>query len=858
MQKNKNRHGFALGAIVALVASTFVGMAPAQASESAAVITPTGAAALSQNTMVHGETFEMRLRYGTNVAGAFNDAVYSESGTATNASIHYTIGTTSATVVMDLLMDATAAFSGPTNLDATSVSSTAALDGYAAVTSTSAFVSFQLDGLTSISPQVDVTVTPFLDIDGTAGLSAGDSVGTPYVISFVPWSALGGSVTLGAQIEGNVGVTASSVVTAGNVRWSQLDGSFWVGVSVSNEVMTGTSGTISAQATANTNGTEGYSGAEIETANFSFSAAVITGALSASPVASVSAVLYYSADGDQAYNGAITAGEKASQLDSALAGVTARTITGVSMSAATGVNSLATGVVRGNSAFNVNAYPYLGAATSVSVAVATNVTVSAVGSGIDFDADSGVILNGVTYTSKSAFVAAGFVLASKTTTFAVSTFGQDLAGTDTITLALKGQNFSVDEVLTLTAAAITGVYTPTATAGLAGAAKSFALTVKDQWSVATPRTDLRIAASVELGSTTSTTVSAVVVAGAATVTLTPTPATGTGSGVVYFTLQNFDQATQNWKAISTDTASWNVYSYAAGTDGFTSRTVSVSAKVSYGVNLSWSATVAIGVVNSYSDVVVSAPGLMIQNADSTTATASDTLTIAANGKTANLKFTSRLVGTYTVTFTQGTATTTSEVVFDAADGTAGATMTFDKTSIAAGTTTTITGTLKDVNGNPVMTSGSSDVSVAWTGKGLPFGNSTTMETDAAGQLTFYVLVLSGEVGDAAISATYKPAGAAVDTDNITVVQAVAVGKAAATAAADQKVNVGSFKGYVALYAKGYAGQKMTAIVAGKWIKVDALASNFERVVRYTGAGYTITTKIYIDGVLTGTFSTVTK
>ena len=280
--------------------------------------------------------------------------------------------------------------------------------------------------------------------------------------------------------------------------------------------------------------------------------------------------------------------------------------------------------------------------------------------------------------------------------------------------------------------------------------------------------------------------------------------------------------------------------------------------MSYGVNLSWSATVAIGVLNSFSDVVVSAPGLMIQNADSTTATASDTLTIAANGQTANLKFTSRLVGTYTVTFTSGTATTTSEIVFDVAAHSAGATLTFDKTSIAAGTTTTITGTLKDVNGNPVMTSGSSNVSVAWTGKGLPFGNSTTMETDAAGQLTFYVLVLSGEVGDAAISATYKPAGLAVDTDNITVVQAVAVGKAAATAAADQKVNVGSFKGYVALYAKGYAGQKMTAIVAGKWIKVDALASNFERVVRYTGAGYTITTKIYIDGVLKGTFSTLTK
>ena len=113
MQKNKNRHGFALGAIVALVASTFVGMAPAQASESAAVITPTGAAALSQNTMVHTETFEMRLRYGTNVSGAFNDSVQSKSGTAANASIHYSIGTTSTAVKMDLLVSGDSALAGP-------------------------------------------------------------------------------------------------------------------------------------------------------------------------------------------------------------------------------------------------------------------------------------------------------------------------------------------------------------------------------------------------------------------------------------------------------------------------------------------------------------------------------------------------------------------------------------------------------------------------------------------------------------------------------------------------------------------------------------------------------------------------
>jgi len=82
---------------------------------------------------------------------------------------------------------------------------------------------------------------------------------------------------------------------------------------------------------------------------------------------------------------------------------------------------------------------------------------------------------------------------------------------------------------------------------------------------------------------------------------------------------------------------------------------------------------------------------------------------------------------------------------------------------------------------------------------------------------------------------------------------------APAASADTKVNVGTFKGYVALYAKGYKGQKMSAIVAGKWITVASLASDFERVVRFTGAGYTITTKIYIDGVQVGdAFTTVTE
>jgi hypothetical protein len=327
-------------------------------------------------------------------------------------------------------------------------------------------------------------------------------------------------------------------------------------------------------------------------------------------------------------------------------------------------------------------------------------------------------------------------------------------------------------------------------------------------------------------------------------------------------LQTFDQASQNWVNTGTaDTATWNVYTYAAGTDAFTSRTISLSASISYGVNLSWSGTVTIGVLNSFSDVAVSAPGLMIQNADQTSMTSSDTMTVAANAQALNLKFTSRKAGTYTVTFTAGTATTTSQIVVDPAAHDAGATLTFDKTAIAAGETTTITGTLLDANGNPVATGNTASVAVAWSGKGLPFGTSTAMATDANGELTFQVLVLSGEKGDAAIAATYKPAGAAVDTDNITVAYAVAVGSAAA-ASADQKITVGTFKGYVAIYTKGYMGQKLSAKVAGKWLVVDPIAAyksnDYSRTVRLTGAGYTITVDLYIDGVFVRSEVVTTK
>jgi hypothetical protein len=366
-------------------------------------------------------------------------------------------------------------------------------------------------------------------------------------------------------------------------------------------------------------------------------------------------------------------------------------------------------------------------------------------------------------------------------------------------------------------------------------------------------------------------VSAAVSGGTATVTLTPTPATRTGSAVVSFTLQKYNADADSWdKQGDVDTATWNVYTSAAG-EGFESRTASVSSSISYGVALSYSGTVAVTVNNSYSTVVASAPGLVIRDADDTSETASDTLTVQATNKVANFQFASTKTGTFVVTFTNGSETTTSEIVVDAAPSDKGATITFDTAQITPGKTKVITGTVKDANGNPVNTtragetagdSGTASILVTYTGDaGIVVGTMPT-ETDANGNFTLAVLTSTADRGTLTITATYLKAGSSTATaKKITAIQAINVGPASATDA-DQKITIGTFKGYVAIYTKGYMGQKLSAKVAGKWLVVDPIAAyksnDYSRTVRLTGAGYTIDVDLYIDGVFVRSETVVTK
>tara|TARA_B110000971_G_C19588057_1_gene310458 strand:- start:75 stop:539 length:465 start_codon:yes stop_codon:yes gene_type:complete len=77
----------------------------------------------------------------------------------------------------------------------------------------------------------------------------------------------------------------------------------------------------------------------------------------------------------------------------------------------------------------------------------------------------------------------------------------------------------------------------------------------------------------------------------------------------------------------------------------------------------------------------------------------------------------------------------------------------------------------------------------------------------------------------------------------------------------QKVNAGSFKGYVAIYAKGHEGQRLSAKVGNDWVIVPgipAAKNNLYRHVEYAGTGVDIAVRIYIDRVLIDTINLRTK
>ena len=838
MQINKNRKGLALGAVFALVASLFVGTAPAQASENAVVTYPaTGEAA--ETTMLITEDFDLDFRFGTGV-----NSVYFDYTAATAAAFGVVITKPAGTTVSRSVTYSTGVSVAKGNL-ASGTEITGTTIDFALESSRSPKLSLSLADKTSVSAAVSITVQAFLDLNRDGVLDAGEPVGNSVTVNFVPWSAMAAAVSVIEPVASQTSVSGTLSVTEGNINLTQLDGPFNLGLESTRDGAASASNIAVSDLVSATN----VSASNVATGNYSASNTVVTAELTTSgTVQSVSAIAKY----------------QGVQIAKVTVAVTARSIAGLTMSPVVGANLKANDATsanaRYNSAFTLNAFAHTTSQTT-SMAVARAFTVSSF-VGIELDADSGVVIAGTTYTTSAGLASAGLTLAAGTNTVAISTFGQEYDASDNIVFKMTSQLQEDTYTVHFVEEALTVDYTATtAVVSAAGASRTFVVEVEDQWGETTVRPDLRVVASVNLGGSVSDSVSATVADSKATLTVAPVPAARTGSATVTFTLEYYAPNSRAWTFMDNDTETWNVFSYAAGSDEFTSRTVSVSGTISYGVvAYSWSDTVNVKVKNSFSDVVVSAPGLVIQNADLLTQTASETLTVAGNGQNVNVKFAGPKAGTFTVTFTNGTDVTTSEVVIAAAADDAGASITFDTTAIPAGSTKVITGTLVDANGNPVHTSGSATILVTYTvtgNAGIPIGTMPT-ETDADGEFTITVLTGANDSGTAVVSATYYKNGASTAVaDVLTFNQSIVVGGAATAPASDQKLTVGSFKGFVAIYALNYTGQKLSAKVAGKWLVVEDL-TRFQRVVRNTGAGFTIKVDLYIDGALVRSETVVTK
>ena len=168
----------------------------------------------------------------------------------------------------------------------------------------------------------------------------------------------------------------------------------------------------------------------------------------------------------------------------------------------------------------------------------------------------------------------------------------------------------------------------------------------------------------------------------------------------------------------------------------------------------------------------------------------------------------------------------------------------------------VTGALTDDFGNGVA---SETIKVTYLGPGITFGDLPTA-TDADGNFRFSVLLGANDTEPITVTVSYdqNSDGDYTDAKDLVTTKTITVGEAPVT----QKVNAGSFKGYVAVYARGYEGQRLSAKIGKDWVIVDPIVNNeganLHRTTDFTGAGVDIAVRIYIDRVLIDTINLTTK
>ena len=256
---------------------------------------------------------------------------------------------------------------------------------------------------------------------------------------------------------------------------------------------------------------------------------------------------------------------------------------------------------------------------------------------------------------------------------------------------------------------------------------------------------------------------------------------------------------------------------------------------------------------TYSSVTLSAPGVLFASG-AVTSLGSITVQSSAAGAFGGVVAYSNTSGDVTVTATAGSASKTLDLTFAAAGALTGTALTVNVADAAPGKTMTVSGALTDKYGNGVKTN-AAKLKVTYTGPGFVVGSlPTATETD--GSYEFKVLLGSNDTISGSVVVAYAGADDAFTTGTSS--DDLSSSATLAPAAAATKVNAGSFKGYVAVYAKGYKGSRLSAKVGKDWVIVPALASDFVRIVEFTGAGVDVAVRIYIDRVLVDTINLTTK
>ena len=889
MQTAKNRKGVALGSIFALVVSLF-GAAPAAsaATDGADIgIYPLSNVDLTNFTGLVTEDFPVyaQLKPGSsntnfadtkvvwkieNVSGAYDVTALATTVSAAPGSYATSLpdGTSRNSVSAVLGGQAmvhnystTSYVAGDTNQAGQTYSAIAHVWAGATSTTLTARVGSNVaplfvrvsttSAVTSVSPTATVRLTAFIDeIGGQNGVLDAGEWFTTQLVTLKATSAFSPTLTVGSPIQGNSVVTASA--TLAGLNYSNINGKVFLALTASHTAQVFTkAGVGNGLAVTSSAITGAQASARAGVVSESFNVINFTGSKY------VGIQLRYIPSGNPTdwnsgsilgYNDGVTNGW------------------GATLVAAPGVNVLSISAVvsadvkGGGTAYDVRqnkTYTVKISASNLGVNVAAKTVTVTTGGTALATASRVLTINGVLRTVHQSFDVATDASGIATITIAASGY----ANSETITIDADVDNVDAADV-TLTVAdpsyTLTADYSNAVTGP--GEAVTLGWTAEDQWGVAYTGADhyLRITRG-GAGFSYATTVSyEAVTAGVGSVSFTPSPAAKTGSATVTAQLMKLVNGT--YVSASSDAAITVNVSATASTFG-TGLADSYSAAVSYFPStVSWT-TVTAKASNTGSAIVVTGEGLVFRASAALPTTTSNTITVRANDSLHySFQVASLRAGTVTMSLGTGSAATSSLLVTAAAAYTSGATVTLDTTTIVPGRTKIVTGTLLDMNGNPVSTGGTASIVVTYAGTaGIPVGSMPT-STDADGQFKVSILTSATDSGTFTLTTVYNKNGATTATvDKITSVNTITVGSATTTTpSADQKVNAGSFKGYVAVYAKGYEGQRMSAKVGNDWVVVPVLASNFVRVVEFTGAGYTIAVRIYIDRVLVDTITVTTK